>query len=918
ALSDGSVTLDHATVTIPPAISAPIVTSVASSTGATAGGTIVTITGSGFTGATAVKFGTTAATSFTVNSDTSITATSPAGIGAVDVTVTAPGGTSATGSADQFTYAPCVGAIGSPLLVNVTQNISNDVDSGFHGNWALDDYTRHIQVWLDSGTTYCAQVDYNGTFHAPAGVSSPAAGTPIPAAIVGTMVGGYRASIVGTLLASQTIPTTVDYQGVISTGATPGYVSWPGATFNTGYTFNYLDNGNDWSWTYTTPNGATWINAGSGSTGDIGPVVDTNTGTGYETIQAAVTAAHSGDTINVAAGTYDSFSVANKTGITITGAGTTATLIVPTTLVTTGVAHKYTSNLLASVFVNNSTNVLIQGMTIQSNNQTPGSGGPDAIVFWNASTGSIKDCAVTGTYAINGVQTGQGIAVDAASGTTSLTVNNCAISGFQKNGIEAIDGNGAVSGATDTTTVTVTGGSITGAGPTGAIAQNGIVLWNRGGGTVTGSVNGTTISGFDYTGADTAAGALAYGGGNLTTVHNATLTNNQLNLSTTGSPAIDATQNYWGRAAGPDVTTLDGSITYSPWWADAAMTTLQSSTTPDTNGNQTTSLPSVSTLIGTSTASTNINVTAVIPSGTTVTGNTTWDGVISAPTPPVTTPTVIVSGFNTTVTSAVTVGSTASDLIFDNAVKLTFAGQSGQHVGWYNHAGAFTEITATCAANDQITGDALAAGTSCKIDASPDLVVWTKHFSTFVTYTQTAIPPTPVATTPVVNGSILSFSGGGGGTPNPLPGAIAVNTETVTTTNTTTSVPQGRVLGAAVYNFGQNLTIGSQGADVTALQQYLINGGYSIPAGVTGYFGAETRAAVIAFQKATGIAQVGIVGPLTRADLDKGVIATTPETTPTVEKTNLTTSQVDSILGVLQSFNVDQATMNKVRAALGL
>ena len=64
----------------------------------------------GFTGATAVDFGTTAATNVTVVSNTAITADSPAGTGVVDVTVTTPGGKSATSAADQFTYiaAPAV------------------------------------------------------------------------------------------------------------------------------------------------------------------------------------------------------------------------------------------------------------------------------------------------------------------------------------------------------------------------------------------------------------------------------------------------------------------------------------------------------------------------------------------------------------------------------------------------------------------------------------------------------------------------------------------------------------------------------------------------------------------------------------------------------------------------------------------
>ena len=65
---------------------------------------MVTISGTGFSGADAVTFGPTSAQSFTVNSATSITATAPRGSGTVDVTVTTSGGTSATTSADHFTY----------------------------------------------------------------------------------------------------------------------------------------------------------------------------------------------------------------------------------------------------------------------------------------------------------------------------------------------------------------------------------------------------------------------------------------------------------------------------------------------------------------------------------------------------------------------------------------------------------------------------------------------------------------------------------------------------------------------------------------------------------------------------------------------------------------------------------------------
>ncbi|RPK32117.1 IPT/TIG domain protein [Streptomyces sp. ADI92-24] len=74
------------------AASVPVLSWVVPVSGPTAGGT--TLTDSNLAGGTGLRFGATAATSFTVVSDTHITAVSPAGAGTVQVTVTAPGGTS--------------------------------------------------------------------------------------------------------------------------------------------------------------------------------------------------------------------------------------------------------------------------------------------------------------------------------------------------------------------------------------------------------------------------------------------------------------------------------------------------------------------------------------------------------------------------------------------------------------------------------------------------------------------------------------------------------------------------------------------------------------------------------------------------------------------------------------------------------
>ncbi len=84
----------------------PNVSGVSPNRGVASGGTSVAITGFNLSAATEVKFGSTNASSFKVNSQSSITAVSPEGAGTVDTTVTNAEGASPITPADQFTFVP--------------------------------------------------------------------------------------------------------------------------------------------------------------------------------------------------------------------------------------------------------------------------------------------------------------------------------------------------------------------------------------------------------------------------------------------------------------------------------------------------------------------------------------------------------------------------------------------------------------------------------------------------------------------------------------------------------------------------------------------------------------------------------------------------------------------------------------------
>jgi hypothetical protein len=104
--TETSTTSVNVDVSLSDTTTSSTVQAVTPSSGTAGGGDSIRITGSGFTGALGVYFGTNASSDFAVNSPTSITAVAPVGAGTVDVRVVMPDGSTGATSADHFTYHP--------------------------------------------------------------------------------------------------------------------------------------------------------------------------------------------------------------------------------------------------------------------------------------------------------------------------------------------------------------------------------------------------------------------------------------------------------------------------------------------------------------------------------------------------------------------------------------------------------------------------------------------------------------------------------------------------------------------------------------------------------------------------------------------------------------------------------------------
>lgn len=278
-----------------------------------------------------------------------------------------------------------------------------------------------------------------------------------------------------------------------------------------------------------------------------------------------------------------------------------------------------------------------------------------------------------------------------------------------------------------------------------------------------------------------------------------------------------------------------------------------STSTTTTAGVQTT-ISTNTELTATTTAG---SVVVLIPESTTITGPATWDGTFDLPVVD-TTPSIPTEQNGSWINPIVSIKIGASDvpLTFNQAVKLTFAGQAGKGAAW-SRSGTYGEITAIC---DNATNPTLADGADCKIDSGADLIVWTKHATTFSAITKTAIP----------YGGGGSSSGGSSGSTGSTGGSVGSSQGTpsrpvvVVVPTTPVTTPQGQVLGATSYAFSRNLSYGVTGEDVTELQKILMEEGYLKIKVATKWFGPLTKAALVKWQAKHGIPATGYFGSISR------------------------------------------------------
>lgn len=218
----------------------------------------------------------------------------------------------------------------------------------------------------------------------------------------------------------------------------------------------------------------------------------------FATIQAAVTAAPAGSTINVCPGTYPEQVSINKR-LTLQGVASGSLNQAVVTAPAGGIVANTVSlatayPIAAQIYVHDATGVTIANLTVDGsgNNGLTGCGAPNLVgIYYQDATGPIRDVVTRNQTSVppNGCAQGTGMGifvqsgvslVTGGAGTSTVTVLNSSVHDFQKNGI---------TGNEVGTQLTVTSNEVRGQGPTKGASENGIQL----GFGATGKVSANTI-----------------------------------------------------------------------------------------------------------------------------------------------------------------------------------------------------------------------------------------------------------------------------------------------------------------------------------------------------------------------------------------------------------------------------------------
>lgn len=247
----------------------------------------------------------------------------------------------------------------------------------------------------------------------------------------------------------------------------------------------------------------------------------------YHTIQAAVNAAHSNDTIRVDPGTYTEQVVINNNGhardnLKLEGSSAHSTFIQAPALATMTGHH-------AIVEVENAQNVTIDGFTIEGPSSAANSGGNFYGIRIDDGSATIENNHITKIEdtPFGGAQEGVAILVGrAADGTTGTAIiSQNFIDQYQKGGI-VVDNIGS--------SAEIDHNTIIGQGPTALNTQNGVQI-SRG---ATADVSNNRISDNEYTGGgDVGTGVFLFQAGTVRVDQN-TLSHNDVGIYDQGSDNV--------------------------------------------------------------------------------------------------------------------------------------------------------------------------------------------------------------------------------------------------------------------------------------------------------------------------------------------------------------------------------------------